>query len=376
MRDPQVMHWMNYLLLVALVIIVLIAIADFILLAVWLVHRYQLSRSETYGAPSQELFGAPLAEQPHLAGESEPQERSETEREPSDTEPLVEETTEEPSEPAAPTPDTQYPEPALPVSPFAPKWSLAHVFVGGQAVILLVNLLAAIPIFVVTFALVLRPHHITGGLQNDPLFENVTLYTIIGSLFVQNALFVGVVAYFLKRYGLTLKDIGLQRPTGRQILLGLGLGLAMLILAWGAEKLTGGLADKVLGHVTATKLAKFGESLGAGGAFQGLHSFVPKLLFLLGGAVAAPIGEEVFFRGFLYNALKFRFNVPVAIIVSGLLFALVHISPLALIVIFPMGMLLAYVYEKTQSLWVTILIHIVNNGVALILAWRFPHFSP
>ncbi len=54
---------------------------------------------------------------------------------------------------------------------------------------------------------------------------------------------------------------------------------------------------------------------------------------------------------------------------SGLIFALIHFSPLGLIPIWLMGMLLAYVYERTQSLWVTILMHGINNGAIFVLLW-------
>ena len=41
----------------------------------------------------------------------------------------------------------------------------------------------------------------------------------------------------------------------------------------------------------------------------------------------------------------------------------------------PMGMALAYVYERTRSLWVTILMHAVNNGIAFLLLWAAPHLG-
>jgi hypothetical protein len=109
--------------------------------------------------------------------------------------------------------------------------------------------------------------------------------------------------------------------------------------------------------------------------FEKISSLQLKVLFALAGAVAAPIGEEIFFRGFLYNALKRRLSIPAAIVISGLVFAMAHFGPLAVIVIFPMGMVLAYVYERTRSLWVTIAMHATNNGLAFVLALAFPHLG-
>jgi len=60
-------------------------------------------------------------------------------------------------------------------------------------------------------------------------------------------------------------------------------------------------------------------------------------------------------------------------VVSALAFALIHVSPLGVVLIFPMGVLLAYVYERTQSLWVPILMHAVNNGIGVLLIWKATH---
>ena len=122
-------------------------------------------------------------------------------------------------------------------------------------------------------------------------------------------------------------------------------------------------------------MVKLTKDLTAGGMFSNIQSLPLKIIFALAGAVAAPVGEDVFFRGFLYNALKRKLNVPAAIVLSGLIFALVHFGPLAILVIFPMGMVLAYAYEKTQSLWITICMHATHNGLTFVLAIAFPHFG-
>lgn len=320
-NDPQVRVWMNNLAMALLVLVLLMLATDFFLLARWLLYRQRLRTFlEDSVVPVVAEDGAIDISVAKIE----------------------------------------------PPSPFAPQWSLVHVFVGGQVVVFLANLLAAIPILIAVFA---SWAHRGSHVGDTALVDKVTLYTILASLFVQNILFVGVVAYFLKGYGLSLRRIGLRRPTYRQIGLGIGLGVALLVVSGAAEAVLGSALAHAIGPATTAKLAKMSEALGAAGVFNGMPGWLPKLIFVLGGAVAAPIGEEVFFRGFLYNALKHRFSVKVGIVVSGLLFALVHISPLALLIIFPMGMLLAYVYEKTGSLWVTITMHIINNGVVFVAMW-------
>lgn len=85
--------------------------------------------------------------------------------------------------------------------------------------------------------------------------------------------------------------------------------------------------------------------------------------------VIAPFVEEVFFRGFLYGALRGRFGVAAATMMNGILFGAVHYSgpdtlplmpPLALL-----GALFCLLYERTGSLYPVIAVHAVNNTVAL-----------
>jgi membrane protease YdiL (CAAX protease family) len=74
----------------------------------------------------------------------------------------------------------------------------------------------------------------------------------------------------------------------------------------------------------------------------------------------APISEEIVFRGWLFNSLKRRFQAWPAILLSSLAFAAIHPS-ISLITTFVFGVLVAIAYEKTQNIWVSILIHALNN---------------
>lgn len=91
-------------------------------------------------------------------------------------------------------------------------------------------------------------------------------------------------------------------------------------------------------------------------------------MFLLGG-IAAPIGEELFFRGILYQWLRDRWGVWVGIIVSGLIFGALHGEPSVAGAAAVLGMLLAWVYERSQSLWAPIVIHVINNGIKIIVLY-------
>jgi membrane protease YdiL (CAAX protease family) len=78
--------------------------------------------------------------------------------------------------------------------------------------------------------------------------------------------------------------------------------------------------------------------------------------------VLAPIGEELFFRGFLFGALRSRFRFAVAAVISAVPFALVHdflFSPL----LFVFGIVLALLYERRGTLLSSIGAHAAFNVV-------------
>jgi membrane protease YdiL (CAAX protease family) len=95
--------------------------------------------------------------------------------------------------------------------------------------------------------------------------------------------------------------------------------------------------------------------------------------------VVAPVVEEVFFRGFVFTAMRSKLPVGAAAVVSGLMFGVVHafgspwqfLLPLSIL-----GTILCLIYWKTGSLYPCIAVHAVNNCVALSTAlhwsWQVP----
>ena len=83
--------------------------------------------------------------------------------------------------------------------------------------------------------------------------------------------------------------------------------------------------------------------------------------------VSAPILEELLCRGVLFEVLNRRWNVKVSILVSALFFGLLHFSPANAIVAVVAGLIFGVLYVRTSSLYVTIIIHAVNNTLAFLL---------
>jgi membrane protease YdiL (CAAX protease family) len=80
--------------------------------------------------------------------------------------------------------------------------------------------------------------------------------------------------------------------------------------------------------------------------------------------VVAPPVEEFFFRGFLYQSLRNRVGVLGAAALSGLVFGAIHFKPAFLVPLAILGMVLALLFQKTNSLWPCILVHALNNALA------------
>jgi uncharacterized protein len=88
--------------------------------------------------------------------------------------------------------------------------------------------------------------------------------------------------------------------------------------------------------------------------------------------IAAPLAEEIFFRGFMFGGIRFRVSFPVAALVSAGVWGLFHFTgsdswPVVLqLTLF--GVILCWLYERTGSIRAPIVLHVANNLIAYIAA--------
>lgn len=99
----------------------------------------------------------------------------------------------------------------------------------------------------------------------------------------------------------------------------------------------------------------------------------PKLLLVLTILVTflGPIAEELFFRGFAYPVAKKKLGIKNAVILVSFVFAMLHMNLVAFFPILGLGILLAYLYEKTGSLIPSIAVHVIHNSVIIFLAYLY-----
>jgi len=147
----------------------------------------------------------------------------------------------------------------------------------------------------------------------------------------------------------------------------MGLGCGLLIVAYGIV-----MAHNIL--LTFLGVGTQGEEVMK--TFAELDSPV---WLILTGVIVAPLVEEIFFRGFLFQGFRQRYGWIAALLLSSGIFAASHLDPVSFIPTFILGAVLGYVYHRSNSLWPGIILHFLNNGFAMCLllaSIRFPDIFP
>ena len=91
--------------------------------------------------------------------------------------------------------------------------------------------------------------------------------------------------------------------------------------------------------------------------------------FFIVGAIFAPLVEEIFFRGFLFQGFRERYGWVAGMLLSAAIFAIAHLDLVVLIPTFILGCLLAYVFHRSNSIWPGIILHFLVNAFGLIGAY-------
>jgi len=98
-----------------------------------------------------------------------------------------------------------------------------------------------------------------------------------------------------------------------------------------------------------------------------MRSIVDLLYALLAVAIVPAIVEELYFRGTLQKTLKDWTGKPIlSVIVTALFFSAIHFSYYGFLSRMALGILLGLIYEFTKTIWLPILLHFINNGIAIV----------
>lgn len=102
-------------------------------------------------------------------------------------------------------------------------------------------------------------------------------------------------------------------------------------------------------------------------AMTQMHSIGQLVLNLVAVALIPAFVEELYFRGALQSNLKaWSGSYITAILVTAIIFSAFHFSYFGFLSRMALGIILGFIFEYTKSIWLCILLHFINNGVAII----------
>ena len=132
------------------------------------------------------------------------------------------------------------------------------------------------------------------------------------------------------------------------------------------------VATLCLGALLEPLTALFPMSDAMRQAFERMFDPSKPVDMFISASILAPLCEELLCRGLFCRGLLSRHKPWVAIVVSALLFALLHGNIQQGLAAFGLGALMGWVYYKTHSLWCTIAMHFANNTLSQVMLYIFP----
>jgi hypothetical protein len=92
---------------------------------------------------------------------------------------------------------------------------------------------------------------------------------------------------------------------------------------------------------------------------------LPALVLVIGAGPA--VGEELIFRGLIGRGMLARRGFLPGILITSILFGIIHINPAQAIGVIPLGIAMHFLYLTTRSFWTPITLHLANNSLSVVL---------
>ncbi len=193
--------------------------------------------------------------------------------------------------------------------------------------------------------------------------------TVFFEVFCIEAVTLWTLHLILKYRKLNFHNLGLNKPQAKHIayaLAGFGVYFVLYIL--------GIIAAKAL--IPSLNIDQKQE-IGFSAATKGI-ALVPVFLSLV---ILPPFTEEIVARGFLFGGLRTKLPFASAAVITSTLFAAAHLGEasngllwVAAVDTFILSLVLCYLREKTGSLWPSIGVHALKNGLAFIVLFNIVQY--
>jgi len=250
------------------------------------------------------------------------------------------------------------------------------------ALVIVTFFLSSLAGSIYTWLYTIRIHHWTDAQANQWLNNSVDGQFIYGLLVY--AVWIGLFWLFLPLYGVLIgkgisffakkwrsifRAVGWSKPQWRDIpyaLAGFGIYFICYVLVVA-------ILEKIFHGFNAGQQQDIG--------FQGGTHGSALVLVFFSLVVLPPLVEETVFRGFLFSGLKKSMPIVWAAVITSLLFAIPHLFEGAdgqLLIVggvdtFILSLVLVYLRQQTNSLWASIGLHMLKNGVAFATLFFFAH---
>jgi hypothetical protein len=179
--------------------------------------------------------------------------------------------------------------------------------------------------------------------------------TVVGN----GILFIGLMAY--KRIGYR----ALFHPAGHSVAATMTLVTVPILMLVPGLVMTAGAANTIvqwLFPMNADDVARFEEQM------------APGIVPILFSCIAAPVLEEMLFRGVILRSFLRQYSRTSAILWSATLFGIAHLNLYQMATALALGIVSGWLYERCRSLWPCILLHAAYNGfVSGYYAWLLEH---
>lgn len=187
---------------------------------------------------------------------------------------------------------------------------------------------------------------------DTPVFN--AIYSLI-SYIIALVLIIFVPLAFMKKWKTNREELGLRgsptwtdiglAPVGFVVALAISAGLAAIfsVFPWF--------------NVHETQQLGFSFYLSGG----------DRIIAFITLVILPPIVEEIIFRGFLYGKLRSRLSMPASILITSLLFGIIHLQWNVGLDVFALSIVLCVLREITGTIYAGILTHMLKNGIAFYL---------
>ena len=224
-----------------------------------------------------------------------------------------------------------------------PAWVFFGFMLAQALILALLSLLQAVGVSIETL---------------DPTILNSVGGAVIYALAI---LIVLGVPWLVKKRRTTYEEVGLDRLPSWLDIVRVPVGyVAYAILT----TIVAAIAAVALPFVDYSQTQETG--------FAQLSTQFEYILAFLSLVIVAPVAEEILFRGYLLGKLRKYAPVWLAVLITSLLFALVHFQWNVGIDVFALSIILCVLRITSGSLWPSILLHMLKNGIAFYFLFINP----